>query len=295
MPTKNVNLMDLISIFDSEQDCLDYLEKLRWPKGVQCPRCESKALSFVKKRQVWDCNSCRHQFSVKSHTIFHDSHLPLQKWFLAIYLMIESKKGISANQIRRMLKVAPKTAWYLCHRIRHALGSGEEPKLTGTVEVDETFVGGKRRGVGSGNREGKTAVIGAVQRGGEIRLDIITNRGRKTLHRFIHSHTEADEIYTDDFTAYWGIGDEDTIHKTVNHSIKEWVNGKVHTNTVEGVWSLLKRSIIGAYHKVSAKHLDAYLDELEHRFNNRNNPYLFHETMRKLVASQKLTYRKLVA
>ena len=295
MPTKNVNLLDVISIFDSEQDCLDYLEKLRWPTGVECPRCGSESLSTVKKRRIWDCNSCRYQFSVKSNTIFHDSHLPLQKWFLATYLMIESRKGISANQIRRMLRVAPKTAWHLCHRIRYAMGSGVEPKLTGTVEVDETFIGGKRIGVGSGSREGKTAVIGAVQRNGEIRLDIITDRGRKTLHKFIHGHTDAEAIYTDDFSAYWGIADADTIHRTVNHSVNEWVNGNVHTNTVEGVWSLLKRSIIGAYHKVSAKHLGAYLDELEHRFNNRSNPYLFRDTMRKLITADKLEYKQLTA
>ena len=137
----------------------------------------------------------------------------------------------------------------------------------------------------------KRPVIGAVQRDGEIRLD----RGREALHKFIHGHTEADEIYTDDFRAYWGIADEDTIHETVNHSINEWVNGKVHTNTVEGVWSLLKRSIVGAYHKVSAKHLDAYLDELEHRFNNRHNPYLFRDTMLKLVTTDKLEYKQLTA
>lgn len=266
MPTENIGLVELVSTFDSEQDCLDYLEKLRWPKGVECPRCDSTSVSHVEKRNIWDCNSCRYQFSVKSNTIFHDSHLPMQKWFLATYLMVESRKGISANQLRRMLKVAPKTAWHLCHRIRHAMGSGVEPKLTGIVEVDETFVGGKTKGYGRGYKGNKTAVIGAVQRDGEIRLDVISDRGKRNLHRFIHGHTDADKLYTDEFPAYFGIADAGTIHETVNHSKKEWVNGKVHTNTVEGVWSLLKRSIIGSYHKVSAKHLDAYLDELEFRF-----------------------------
>ena len=168
------------------------------------------------------------------------------------------------------------------------MGSGVEPKLTGIVEVDETFVGGKMKGYGRGYKGNKTAVIGAVQRDGKIRLDVISDRGKRNLHRFINGHT-------DEFLAYFGIADAETIHETVNHSQKEWVNGKVHTNTVEGVWSLLKRSIIGSYHKVYAKHLDAYLDELEFRFNNRNNPYLFRDTMRKLITADKLEYKELTA
>ena len=265
--TANMNLIDLIDRFDSEDDCRIYLEKLRWPNGVACTRCGDTSVSEVKKRNQYDCNSCRYQFSVKAGTIFHDSHLPLRKWFLAIYLMVESKKGVSANQLKRMLKVSYKTAWYLCHRIRKAMGTGHEPKLSGIVEVDETWIGGQKRGVGSGNREGKTAVIGAVQRGGEIRLDIISDRGRETIHKFIHGHVDKDStVYTDEWQAYWGVVKD---HSTITHSLEEWVNGQVHTNTVEGIWSLFKRSIIGSFHKISKKHLNAYLDELEFRFNNR--------------------------
>lgn len=295
--TANMNLIQLVEQFGDEEDCRAYLEALRWPAGVACPRCGRMAISQIKKRDQFDCDDCRYQFSVTSGTIFHDSHLPLRKWFIAIYLMVESKKGISANQLKRMIKVSYKTAWYLCHRIRKAMGNGHEPKLKGTVEVDETWVGGKRKGVGSENREGKTAVIGAVQRGGEIRLDIISDRGRQTLHNFIHGNIEdvAEAIYTDEWQAYIGIADEDTVHAMVNHSEGEWVNGVVHTNSVESVWSLLKRSIIGAYHKVSVKHLNAYLDELEFRFNNRNNPYLFRDTLRSMISSDKLRYRELTA
>ena len=291
--TRNINLIQLIDRFDSDEDCRDYLEILRWPVGVQCPRCQSESISRVLIRDQFDCNSCRYQFSVTSGTIFHDTHLPLRKWFIAIYLMIESKKGISANQLKRNLGVSYKTAWYLCHRIREALRRDTDPLLKGIVEVDETFVGGKRKGVGSGSREGKTMVIGAVQRDGEIRLEIISNRGRRTLHKFIQGHVEKDStVYTDDWPAYVGIVKD---HESVNHRLEEWVNGPVHTNSAESVWSLLKRSIVGAYHKVSVKHLDRYLDELEFRFNNRKNPYLFRDTLRKMVISDNLEYKQLIS
>ncbi len=293
MATKKMSLIDLIDRFGDEEDCRDYLTKLRWPNGPTCPRCNHDKVSTLQNQDKFECAKCEYQFSVKSGTIFHDSKLPLRKWLIAIYLMLEAKKGVSAKQLERTLGVTYKTAWYLCHRIRAAFDEQNEPKLEGTVEIDETFIGGKRRGVGSGNRVGKTLVVGAVQRGGEIRLDIISDRGRKTLHKFIHGHVEKDsEVFTDEWPAYFGVVED---HETVNHSIEEWVNGKVHTNSAENVWSLLKRSIIGAYHKVSVKHLDAYLNELEFRFNNRYNPYIFRDGLKKLLTSPNIEYKQLVA
>ncbi len=228
----------------------------------------------------------------------HDSHLPLRKWFVAIYLLLESRKGMSANQLKRTLGVSYKTAWYLCHRIRSAMGNDgmTGPTLFGIVEVDETLVGGRRRGVGSGNRIGKTWVAGAVQRGGKVRLERIPNIRKPTLHAFINRHVkdETDAIYTDELLSYLGIGDADTKQRVVRHSVEEWVVGDVHTNSVEGVWSLLKRSIVGAFHKVSAKHMDRYLEELEWRFNNRNNPHIFRDTRRRILTTNTLTYRDLV-
>ncbi len=292
-----MNLMKLMQDFDTDHECRAALQSLRWPDGIRCPRCESDKVYQAESRKQFDCASCGYQFSVTSGTIFHDSHLPLPKWFVAVYLMCESKKGISANQMKRMLGVAYKTAWYLCHRIRATMQDGEAAKLAGTVEADETFVGGKREGVGSGNREGKTLALGVIERQGNVRLQVGPNRNRETLHGFIRMHVapDAEAIYTDDWPAYNGIGDADTKHETVNHSEKEWVRGDVHTNNVENVWSLLKRSIVGSYHKVSTKHLDAYLDELEWRFNNRENPYLFRDTLLKLLASDNLEYRELVS
>src|ERR671937_412992 len=142
----DVNLVSLIEDFGSEDKCRAYLEELRWPDGIECPRCEGRTISRIHKRKQFDCDSCRYQFSVTAGTVFHDSHLPLWKWFLATYLMCESKKGVSANQLKRTLGVSYKTAWYLCHRIRHAMGDDDAPPLDGIVEADETYVGGKYRG-----------------------------------------------------------------------------------------------------------------------------------------------------
>jgi len=293
---QDINLVNLIERYNNEKKCQDYLEELRWPNGVACPRCGSMSISRIQEPRVFECNSCRYQFSVTANTIFHDSHLPLWKWFLAVYLMVESKKGISANQVKRTLNISYKTAWYLCHRIRNAMMTGGDKQLNGIVEVDETWVGGKKKDVGHGYKGNKVIAVGAVERNGDAVLEVIKHTDRDTLHKFIHSHTASDTkaIYTDDWPAYNGIEDKNTRHETVNHGANEWVHGDVHTNSVENIWSLLKRSIVGSYHQVSRKHLDAYLDELEWRFNNRGNPYLFRDTLKKLIDAENLPYVSLV-
>jgi len=293
---QEMNLMNLMEKFHNDEQCRTYMEHIRWPDGVKCPRCQSDKISHMYTRNQYDCDSCGYQFSVTSGTIFHDSHLKLTKWFVAIYLMIESKKGISANQMKRTLNVSYKTAWYLCHRIRAAMTVDNPMPLSKIVEIDETWVGGKRKNVGHGYKGNKTIVAGAIEREGEARLEVIDDRTRKELFEFIKKHASPDTeaIYTDDWPAYKGCGDHDTRHESVNHSQEEWVRGDVHTNSVENIWSLLKRSVVGSYHKVSKKHLDAYLDELEWRFNNRDNPYLFRDTLLKLIKADNLTYVKLV-
>ena len=295
--TYEMNLVKLVDLFHSEDTCRDYLEELRWPDGATCPRCSHNSVTSIEKRGQYACNSCDYQFSVTSGTIFHDTHLPLWKWFLATYMMVESKKGVSALQLKRTLKVAYKTAWYLCHRIRAAMADGQPMLLRGAVEVDETWIGGRRKNVGHGFRDNKTMVLGAIQRGGDVRLKKGQRATRKELHAFIRStvHPDAEAIYTDEWPAYRGIGDKNTRHETVNHRIGEYVRGLAHTNSIENVWSLFDRSVMGAFHHVSEKHLDRYLDELEWRFNNRDNPYLFRETLKKLLASGNLEYRELTA
>ena len=294
---QEMNIMKLMERYHSEESCRQTLTELRWPNGVACPRCGSLDVRNSYTRSQYDCGSCGYQFSVTAGTIFHDSHLPLPKWFMAIYLMVEAKKGISANQMKRTLNVSYKTAWYLCHRIRNAMTEHNPEPLKGIVEVDETFIGGKRRDVGHGYKGNKTAVVGAVERGGSLRMQVVSARDRKTLHSFINKTISPDTeaIYTDDWPAYRGIADHNTRHESVNHSAEEWVRGDVHTNTVENIWSLFKRSVVGSYHKLSTKHLDAYLDELEWRFNNRDNPYLFRDTLLKLINSDNLPYERLTS
>ncbi len=298
----DINLVSLIAKYGDDEKCREALEKIRWPDGVACPRCGDMSVSELRKYDKWDCNSCRYQFTVTAGTIMHRSHLPLFKWFLAIYLMVESKKGISALQMKRTLGVAYKTAWYLCHRIREAMGNDPftGPTLFGIVEVDETFVGGLQTGKGRGpySTTNKSIVVGAVQRDGQVRLERIPNTKRATLDDFIE-RTVTDKalaIYTDEFPAYRDLGERmDIHHDTVQHNLNEWVVGDVHTNSVEGVWSLFKRSIVGSFHKISAKHMDRYLEELEWRFNNRNNPHIFRDTLRRIVDTDALTYESLTA
>jgi transposase-like protein len=293
--TQDMDLTTLIDKFHSEEKCRAYLEELRWPDGVRCPRCgASKGISRIAKRGQFECDSCGYQFSVTAGTIFHDSHLPLWKWFLAVYIIGESKKGISSNQLKRMLKVSYKTAWYLSHRIREAMKDEAPDMLKGIVEADETYVGGagiKGRMLGGQKR----AVLGVVERGGKVRVRVSTRVDRNALHGFLGDTVDADAeaIITDAFPGYIGLGDENTRHDVINHS-QTWVQADVHTNTIEGVWSLLKRSIVGSYHHLSAKHLDAYLDEMAFRYNNRENAYLFRDTLLRLIDAETMTYAELI-
>ena len=298
---RKISLLTLMGRYNDDAKCRDTLESIRWPAGVACLRCGDMDVLEIETRGQWECRSCGYRFSVTAGTIMHDSHLPLRKWFATVYLMCESKKGISANQLHRTLGVAYRTAWYLCHRIREAMGNDPfyGPTLVGVVEVDETLVGGKAKSRGRAYKGGnKHWVAGAIQRGGNVRLERIPDVKRATLHGFIQRavRDEADAIYTDDLKSYIGIGDEDTRHETVNHSAEEWVVvGDIHTNSIEGIWSLFKRSIVGSFHKMSAKHMDRYLEELEWRYNNRDNPHIFRDTLARIVNTDPLTYRELVA
>ncbi len=307
MPTKDLTLMDLVDQFATEDDCHEFLAELRWPEGVRCPQCGHDGVSYLKKRRQYDCNKCRKRFSVRAGTIFNDSHLPLRKWFMAVYIMVQSKKCVSALQLKRMLGVSYKTAWYLCHRIRVAMFDEDAAPLSGVIEVDETFVGGKKRkqpgkrtprlyGPRSDKFANKTIVMTAVERDGNIRLGVVKSRRRVDIERFLREHTsDVASYYTDELSSYDELGNAETRHETVTHSEGEWVNAKVHTNTAEGVFSLLKRSIVGSFHKVSRKHLPAYLHEIEWRYNNRANPYLFRDTMLELIRAEPMEYKKLVA
>jgi transposase-like protein len=292
--TSRVTLPKLMVDFDTDAECREALEQLRWPDGVKCLRCESASISRINTRKQFDCNKCRYRFSVTTGTVFNDSHLALPKWFMAVLLMCEAKKGISANQMKRTLGVAHKTAWYLCHRIRKAMTEVHQAQLGGTVEVDETYVGGNGRGYYW--RERKAMVLGALQRDGRIVLRTGKRQTSDELKGFVKTVANgATRIITDEHRGYHGIGDDDTIHETVNHSKEEYVRGDIHTNSIEGAFGLFKRSLVGSFHKVSHKHLDRYLDEFEFKYNNRKSAHLFRDTLTRLVTAEAMPYQELTA
>src|SRR6202167_4169204 len=301
-----MTLPEVNSMFSTADKCRELLERLRWPEGVTCPRCKDRRVSRMRDYARFECVGCEYQFTVMSGTIFHDSHLPLPMWFLAVLLLCEAKKGMSAMQLKRTLwgehKGSYKTAWYLCHRIRAAMATAEKSMLYGTVEMDETYVGGHQRG---NQKPGnplckKEIVIGLRQRGGETRFFHAEDAKSGTLAQFIRDNVseDVDVIVTDEFNAYPGamkaLGLTER-HKTIKHKAKVYVDGDIHTNTVESAFSLLKRGIIGTWHRISAKHLEAYLEEMQFRFNNRHNTYLFRDTLIKLIEAPVLEYKKLTA
>ena len=266
----------------TEDEARERVENIRWPDGIICPKCgsdkgayklESKPESKNKVRPgLYKCKACRKNFTVTMGTVFEDSHIPLKKWLLAIYLMNASKKGISAHQLHRMLDVTYKAAWFMAHRIRYAMTEKPLGQLIGTVEADETYVGGKRRGGKRGRgSENKTPVFALVERGGELRAGKVQNVTGKTLKGIIRENVTPDSrIMTDQFLAYTGLDKEFAGHETVNHGAGEYVRGDAYTNTLEGWFSMLKRGVNGTFHHVSKQHLDRYIGEFVYRYNNRD-------------------------
>jgi transposase-like protein len=299
-----MTLVDVINLFDTDEKCREILVRLRWPNGVECLRCNMPVVELATAKQLFYCKACDYQFTVTASTIFNDSHLPLQKWCLAVLLLCEARKGMSANQIKRTLGVSYKTAWYLCHRIRAAMKEVDRPMLDGTIEMDETYVGGKQR---CGSRgwntpdNNKEIVIGIRQRGGDLRFFHASDAKSGTLAKYIQENVSADVdvMVTDEFPAYpkamINAGVHGSKHKTIRHRDKVYVDGDIHTNTVESAFSLLKRGIMGSWHKISAKHLPAYLDEMTFRFNRRKSSTLFLDTLRHMVTAPVLTFEKLTA
>ncbi|MCU1285020.1 MAG: putative Transposase [Acidobacteriales bacterium] len=292
-----MTVIDLCQAFSSDERCRELLERLRWPDGAECLRCKGKGVVRLSTNsKVFWCAECDYQFSVLSGTIFHDTHLELIKWFTATYLLCESRKGMSANQIKRTLGVSYKTAWYLCHRIRAAMKDAEF-KLSGIVEIDETYVGGKGKPQ-STKWLNKTPVIGIRERGGRLHFIKASNLTKEKMYDIIAKNVANDVeiIVTDESKLYnFDMTQFEKKHKTVCHSKGEYVRGEVYTNTVESAFSLLKRGIIGTWHRVSPKHLPAYLDEMTFRFNRRKNSDLFLDTLKHMVTADPLTFEKLTA
>jgi transposase-like protein len=298
-----MTLTDLTQMFTTDEQCRALLKKLRWPLGIECLRCKSKRVFEVGTQKKFECVECGYQFSVLTQTVFHDTHLPLETWFMAVLLLCEARKGMSANQIKRTLGVSYKTAWYLCHRIRAAMKEADRPMLDGTVEMDETFIGGRQKCGRGWNPpdSNKEVVIAFRQRGGELRFFHASDVKSGTLAKYIKETVSKDVevMVTDEYPGYpkamIAAGIKGGQHKTIRHRDRVYVDGDIHTNTVENAFSLLKRGIVGTWHKISAKHLPAYLAEMEFRFNRRKNPDLFVDTLRHMVAAPLLTFEKLTA
>jgi len=305
-PDSFSGLYELMEYFDSEQKCLDYLTESLYGNNITCPHCNHEKVYKFSDNVRFKCASCRKQFTAKAGTIFEDSKIPLRKWFMAIYLIVSHKKGISSHQLARDLKVTQKTGWFMLMRIRHAIlqGSFEKP-LEGVIECDETFIGGKNKNRHADkkvkNSQGrsfkdKTPVMGIIER--EI-AEVVPRPNKNNPEKIVNEKVVSKEsflygvtipntqeasirpiieervkkgsiVYTDEWWAYRNLC-ENYNHEFVNHAAKQYVDGEAYTNTLEGFWSLFKRSILGIYHSVSPEHLQRYIDEAVFRYNTRKD------------------------
>lgn len=278
-----MNIVSIYREFPTEKSCIDRLEAVKWKGIPTCPYCKSTKATAMPKEERYHCNTCNTTYSVTVGTIFHNTKLDLQKWFLAIALMLNAKKGLSARQLSRDLEVNKNTAWYMGMRIRRAmLDDGE--LLKGIVEMDETYIGGKPRKGGRPGKRGrgtkKTPVVGMVEREGKVRAKVALKLNSKRLMQLVRRNMAKQEttLITDEFRGYSKANSNVVRHLTINHSVS-YAQGAIHTNTIEGFWALLKRGIIGQYHKVSVGYLQKYVDEFAYRYNNRNNEAVFDLTL----------------
>jgi transposase-like protein len=300
-----MNLSSLAKAFPTEQDALAYWIKARWPKGVHCLACDHDRCYVIetkgktgKPARLFECADCGLHFSATTGTLFHDSHLPLQKWFMAIALMVESKKGISANQVKRHIGVTYKTAWYLCQRIRQAMQESQIKPMGSAgqvVEIDEMHVGGKIAGTGKSALRNKVRVLGIVERGGRVHLQTITDGRQETLKPILDAKLSpaAGAVVTDGGGAYHSLIPAGK-HMAGNHSEEIRKGGKVSNQTVEGAFSLFKRGVIGSYHKLGTQHLDRYLGEFCWRYNRRGvQPWMFGMALVSLAENKPMPYKEL--
>jgi len=287
-----MDIVKIYELFPTNNDCREYLERIRWRDKPKCPYCNSSNFTPLSKEKRYHCNNCNTSYSVTVGTIFHHTHLDLQKWFLAVCLVLNAKKGIAARQLARDLHVNKDTAWRIDMKIREAMMEREQRQiLTGLVEMDETYIGGKpRKGTGphkKGRGTKKIPIVGMTERNGNIKAEVIKNRklDGKSLRSLVRKNIDIKNtiLFTDEFRGYFGIK-KFMAHKVIDHS-KWYVNGDIHTNTIESFWALLKRGIVGQYHKVSLRHLPKYIDEFSYRWNNRktDNDDLFFSTIQRAV------------
>jgi transposase-like protein len=301
--TKPKTLRDAIRYFSDEQVCIDTIAKLRWPKGPVCPKCDHPDHYYLATQRRWKCKGCGRQFSVKVGTIFEDSPIALDKWLIALWMLVNCKNGVSSYEIARDLGMTQKSAWFVLHRLRLALKNRSLLMLGGKkkeVEADETFMGAKgrnmhqnvrlRRNINTGKAD-KAAVFGLLERGGEVRAMVVPTRRKPMLQGEIVKHVKSDTyLATDALPSYSGLNYR-FIHESVDHA-QGYVSGRAHTNGLENFWSLLKRSVKGTYVSVEPYHLQRYLDEQVFRYNNRklaNDGRRFENALAQ-IGGKRLTY-----
>lgn len=272
-----MNIIKIFKLFPTQKECIKHLEEMRWSKGVYCPYCKSKKTRKAKEQDRYrhHCDGCKKSFSVTVNTIMHDTRLPLQKWFLAISLIANAKKGISSLQLSRDLELPYKTAYSLSQRIRKAMLGEKSPLLKGIIEIDETYIGGKPRHKNTSKRgrgTDKTMVVGMLERNGSVIAKKVSSLNQKKAKNLILENVNIDksEIHTDEYRVYNRLK-KIIPHKKVNHGKKEYVRGNTHTNSIEGFWALVKRAHYGQHHHYSKKHTDLYIAEASFKHNHRKN------------------------